>query len=543
MGNKKNKIRVKRKRKFEGNQHSNNCSFENNNITDTSVAVSEAEENADPVSTSAKKLKLNIEAGLKDLEENEDTIDFKDGVIFMELGILKTVFESFSRCEECFSPVIFSVVDSKKQGFANKLKLTCSKQCSWSHSFFSSSKLPRNPNSSLFGNKRFNINARLVVAGAMDTFSTLMDMPTCVSNFSYNEINKSIHPIYQECADESMKRAASEIRNQIDPNVAEDKTVDSDICIDGSWQKRGYSSLVGTVTGVSRETKKVLDVEVFSKFCHKCCKWEKRKGSPEYDEWKLTHVCSKNHHGSSGSMEAIGAVNMFARSEEKHNLRYAHYIGDGDTEAYRKVVESKPYAGLVPKKLECCGHVQKRLGTRLRTIRKDKKVLSDGKKIGGKGRLTDKMINKMQNYYGMAIRQNKGALYAMKKSVLAVLWHNTNFDTDEIRHQFCPRTINSWCRYQSDKITGMKTYKPSKGIPVVIKKELDKIFADLSSDELLSRCLEGTSQNPNEAFNQIIGQKCLKQTFLSREVLEVGPNSVIMNYNDGLLSFTDFSRN
>jgi len=72
MGNKKNKIRVKRKRKFEGNQHSNNCSFENNNITDTSV--SEAEENADPVSTSAKKLKLNIEAGLKDLEENEDSI-------------------------------------------------------------------------------------------------------------------------------------------------------------------------------------------------------------------------------------------------------------------------------------------------------------------------------------------------------------------------------------------------------------------------------------------------------------------------------------
>jgi len=52
-----------------------------------------------------------------------------------------------------------------------------------------------------------------------------------------------------------MKRAASEIRKQIDPN-AEDKTVDSDICIDGSWQKRGYSSLVGTVTGVSRENQK-----------------------------------------------------------------------------------------------------------------------------------------------------------------------------------------------------------------------------------------------------------------------------------------------
>ena len=28
----------------------------------------------------------------------------------------------------------------------------------------------------------------------------------------------------------------------------------------------------------------------------------------------------------------------------------------------------------------------------------------------GKGRLTDKIMNKMQNYYGMAIRQNPGQL-------------------------------------------------------------------------------------------------------------------------------------
>ena len=32
--------------------------------------------------------------------------------------------------------------------------------------------------------------------------------------------------------------------------------------------------------------------------------------------------------------------------------------------------------------------------------------LSDGKGILGKARRTDKIINKMQNYYGMTIRQN-----------------------------------------------------------------------------------------------------------------------------------------
>ena len=51
------------------------------------------------------------------------------------------------------------------------------------------------------------------------------------------------------------------------------------------------------------------------------------------------------------------------------------------------------------------------------------------KKISGKGRLTDKIINKMQNYYGMAIRQNPGQLHEMKKSIGAVLWHCSDIHT------------------------------------------------------------------------------------------------------------------
>ena len=56
----------------------------------------------------------------------------------------------------------------------------------------------------------------------------------------------------------------------------------------------------------------------------------------------------------------------------------------------------------------CVGHVQKRLRTRYRTLRTTLKgkILSDGKKISGRGRLADKVINTMQNYYGMTIHQN-----------------------------------------------------------------------------------------------------------------------------------------
>ena len=70
-------------------------------------------------------------------------------------------------------------------------------------------------------------------------------------------------------------------------------------------------------------------------------------------------------------------------------------------------------------KEECVGHVQKRLRTALRKYKNDMKgkKLSDGKEVGGKGRLTDKDTDKMQNYYGKAIRGNKGDLKGMQTTI------------------------------------------------------------------------------------------------------------------------------
>ena len=55
------------------------------------------------------------------------------------------------------------------------------------------------------------------------------------------------------------------------------------------------------------------------------------------------------------------------------------------------------------------------------------KKLSNGKSIMGAGRLTDKAINTLQNYYGTVGRNNVGYLYQMKKSVWATLFHNFCF--------------------------------------------------------------------------------------------------------------------
>ena len=163
----------------------------------------------------------------------------------------------------------------------------------------------------------------------------------------------------------------------------------------------------------------------------------------------------------------------------------------------KKVLESKLYGDdLKPCKLECVGHGQKRLGTRLRKLRNDKKKgkkLSDGNGILGKGRLTDKIKNKMQSSYGMAIRQNMSSshnndkekvLYSMNKSVLVTLWHCTNMPDKQERHAFCPRESNSWCKYWQN--SGNEDHKSSINLPKVIKDLLVPIFSDLRDDSLLS---------------------------------------------------------
>ena len=79
-------------------------------------------------------------------------------------------------------------------------------------------------------------------------------------------------------------------------------------------------------------------------------------------------------------------------------------LGDADSSSFNYVVASDPYAeyDIKPEKLECIGHIQKRIGTRLRNRRKEK---HGGLKLTGKNNPTKRTVNIIQNYFGMAIRQ------------------------------------------------------------------------------------------------------------------------------------------
>ncbi|GFY27793.1 uncharacterized protein TNCV_242591 [Trichonephila clavipes] len=131
------------------------------------------------------------------------------------------------------------------------------------------------------------------------------------------------------------------------------------VAVDGTWQKRGYTSLNGVVTVTTIDTGKVIDVDILSKYC--AC-----KNLPFHEK-----DCKRNYVGSSGAMEIQGASKIFQRSLSLHNVRYITYLGDGDCKAFDAVKKKNIYGNEYQiEKLECIGHVMKRMGTRLRRLRK-----------------------------------------------------------------------------------------------------------------------------------------------------------------------------
>ena len=112
---------------------------------------------------------------------------------------------------------------------------------------------------------------------------------------------------------------------------------------------------------------------------------------------------------------------------------YTKLYCDGDSKSYDRVKQVyKDKHTKEVERLQCMGHVQKRMGTALRKLKKDVKGL------GGKGKLTKALIDKLQNYYGIAIRSNVGDLKGMKKAINASLFHCIATANKPHMHVHCP---------------------------------------------------------------------------------------------------------
>lgn len=314
--------------------------------------------------------KLNESSSESDDSSSKKYSEGPDGFRFLDISVLSAVFHLLC-CPVCKHGRVKLQEDSgAKMGFASPFVLKCENQkCKFFEKFYSSSKIE--------GSQAFEVNRRIVLATrstgighqALAKFACVMNMPPPMNGNSYRDHVAVVKSAAQAVCKQSMANAVEEVKTFYEPQ--EDGNFDIGVSGDGTWRKRGYSSLYGVVTALSTITGKVVDVEVMSKNCKECTGWRGKEGTKKFQDWweGHQHLCEANYLGSSGSMNASGLLAIFKRSDENYSVRYTEFLGDGDSKGHKLIVQEAVYGDKEVKKLECVGHVQKRLGSRLRSLK------------------------------------------------------------------------------------------------------------------------------------------------------------------------------
>ena len=146
--------------------------------------------------------------------------------------------------------------------------------------------------------------------------------------------------------------------------------------------------------------------------------------------------------------------------------------------------------------------------------------------------MTGNIIDRLQNYFGIAIQTNVNNLEGMKKAVAAVLFHVASTNENPW-HTHGPDGANSWCRFKKDKALGTTNFIHGKGLSLDVIKHVKPIFEDLSRDSLLTKCLHGKTQNQNKSFNSRIWTRVPKDTFVGGKTFGLGVMDSIGHFNDG----------
>ncbi|CAH0394960.1 unnamed protein product [Bemisia tabaci] len=463
----------------------------------------------DVTKDSSSKRKLNKNVSSYDKYKYEDS-DVYDIISFKELNSL---LGEIASCRKCRGQL--SVFATQINGLNAMVNVVCGR-CEFS---------VRKQNSVSLPSKNSDINVRLVygmrcIGKGEESAKMLCGILNLRSPPSFKRYTKVLTEATKSVCQESMRQAAEDA---VEENEG---SRDLTCSFDGTWQKRGHCSQNGVITVISAG--KVLDISIFSKYC-RCPKRLEREHLP---------TCCANFEGSSGKMETHGVMELYQRSQALYNVRYKFYLGDGDSSAFSTIEELKPYGDeCVPVKQECVGHVQKRMGTRLRKLKTawGKKKLADNLTMGGRGRLTLDAIAKIQIYYGLAIRRNSSNLENMKAAVWSTFFHLLSTDENP-SHSMCPKATDEdcWCKYNK-AVAKNEPYKHADHLhlPKAVMDEVKDIFRALADPTLLKKCLHGNTQNSNESLNNVIWSILPKRVFVMRNVLELGVYDAVSKFNEG----------
>ncbi|KYN15474.1 hypothetical protein ALC57_12259 [Trachymyrmex cornetzi] len=280
-------------------------------------------------SASSKKLKISLV---------DVPIDADHGYRIINSSTLFSTLSDMIKCKSCNGNISFREATIRGLGF--KLVITCDK-CE-----------PRYINCCPLIDHAYEINRRFVFAMRLlgvgyegaKKFCGIMDFPNIFRKEVYYEILTNIYCATKTVADTTFSEAAVE-EKQLTTNAERTEPAGLTVSGNGTWMKRGFSSLHGVVTLIGHYSGQIIDVNIKSLYCEQCDHSSQNLDIEEYETWKESHKneCSIDHEGSTGKMEVDGAIEMFARSKDLHGVKYLSYTDHGDDKTFKGIVESQPY--------------------------------------------------------------------------------------------------------------------------------------------------------------------------------------------------------
>lgn len=110
----------------------------------------------------------------------------------------------------------------------------------------------------------------------------------------------------------------------------------------------------------------------------------------------------------------------------------------------------------------------------------------------------------LQNFYGQAIKDNKGDPKKMARSTSAILKHYSS-NLEEPKHDDCPAGPSSWCSFQRDIANGSNLHKPIKDpLPNAVVEVMQPLFDTLGDETFLAGCEACYAQNRKKCLHHMI---------------------------------------
>ena len=172
-----------------------------------------------------------------------------DGHRFVDMDIFSNIINCLA-CPKCFdSNMVVEENYEKKKGLASFIHISCN-NCEFSKESYTSKTLKKEEVRK--GMNPHDINYRAVNAArtvgqgyaGLEKFCGMLNLPEPMTNNNFDLISNIFSVAAKEVAEKRMLDAANELRHGVS--------------VDGTWQRRGFVSLNGTVAAISMIMAKLL---------------------------------------------------------------------------------------------------------------------------------------------------------------------------------------------------------------------------------------------------------------------------------------------